>query len=32
MSLSGHTSAEMIAWYSTPSEEEKAKAIENLYD
>ncbi|MGM8212134.1 tyrosine-type recombinase/integrase [Virgibacillus sp. W0430] len=32
MSLSGHTSADMIAWYSSPSEEEKAKAIENLYD
>lgn len=32
MSLSGHSSADMIAWYSSPSEEERRKAIENLYD
>lgn len=32
MSLSGHSSAEMIALYSKPSEEERREAIENLYD
>lgn len=32
MSLSGHSSAEMIAWYSTPSEDDKRRAVDNLYN
>jgi hypothetical protein len=31
MSLTGHSSADMVAWYSQPSEEEKAQVIENLF-
>jgi site-specific recombinase XerD len=32
MSMTGHSSADMIAWYSTPSDEEKAQAVENIFD
>lgn len=32
MSLSGHSSADMIAWYSTPSDEERQQAVDSLYD
>ncbi len=30
--LSGHSSADMIAWYSQPSAEDLASAVENLFD
>lgn len=32
MSLTGHSSADMVAWYSTPSEEEKAQVVANIFD
>ncbi|GMN97988.1 tyrosine-type recombinase/integrase [Parageobacillus thermoglucosidasius] len=31
MSLTGHTRAEMVAWYSTPSEDEKQAVVERLF-
>lgn len=31
-SMSGHSSAEMIAWYSKPSEEDKRNAIDKAFD
>ncbi|WP_346200042.1 tyrosine-type recombinase/integrase [Caldifermentibacillus hisashii] len=31
MSLTGHSSADMVAWYSQPSDDEKAQAVENLF-
>ncbi len=30
--LSGHSSADMISWYSQPSDEDLANAVENLFD
>ena len=32
MSLTGHSSADMVAWYSQPSESEKQQAVENIFD
>lgn len=31
MALSGHDSAEMVAWYSTPSDDEKQSAVDNVF-
>lgn len=32
MSLTGHSSADMVVWYSMPSDDEKAQAVENIFD
>lgn len=32
MSLTGHSSADMVAWYSQPSENEKQQAVERIFD
>lgn len=32
MSLSGHESAEMIAWYSTPTNDEKQSAVDSVFN
>ncbi|WAA13389.1 tyrosine-type recombinase/integrase [Fervidibacillus halotolerans] len=31
MALTGHTSADMVAWYSQPSEDEKAAIVEGMF-
>lgn len=31
MSLTGHSSADMVAWYSAPTEEEKQATVENIF-
>ncbi|KYD08031.1 tyrosine-type recombinase/integrase [Caldibacillus debilis] len=32
MSLTGHSSADMVAWYSQPSDEDRAQAVERIFD